>query len=280
MGMLNAIETGKVKESTITAAVGRILVQMDRFGYLDKGTKHDVTPEDRAFNTPILQKTAEDAAVLLKNENFALPISTAELASVALIGPGAAQTIAIGLPGGKGPGIPSSQVGTVAAIEKVTGKKVVFAVANDMTGVPVPAAALSHGGTPGLLRGTQADAQLDFTLSNGRALPPGSQATWSGALTIPSDGSYMLALQVLGAAGIAHAGWTDCGAYRESGPPRLDPASNQDNVLPTTDGLDNARNLLSLKAGPHEISVAATGEQAGQPVQIRLAWVTPQATAS
>jgi beta-glucosidase len=40
--------------------------------------------------------------------------------------------------------------------------------------------------------------------------------------------------------------------------------------------LDNARTVLSLKAGPHEIAVTATGEQGGQPVQVRLSWVTPQ----
>ena len=201
MGMLRAIENGNVKESTITAAVGRVLGQMGRFGFLDNGAKHDVTPEDIAFNSPILQKTAEDAAVLLKNQNNALPLTSRDLASVALIGPGAGQTIAIGLPGGKGPGIPSSQTGTVAAIEKITGKKITFAVADDMTGTPIPASALSHGGSPGLLRGKTVDPKLDFTTSNGRALPMGTSWTWSGTLTAPSDGTYVPALQILGAAG-------------------------------------------------------------------------------
>jgi beta-glucosidase len=111
MGMLHAIETGKVSEATVTAAVGRILGQMDRFGYLDKPPSHDVEPEDFAFNALVLEKTAEDAAVLLKNSDNALPLSVRELDSVAFIGPGAGQTIAIGLPGGKGPGIPSHQTG-------------------------------------------------------------------------------------------------------------------------------------------------------------------------
>ena len=266
MGMLHAIETGKVTEATINAAVRRILTQMDRFGYLEKGAKHDVTPLDHEFNLPILQKTAEDAAVLLKNQGHALPLADGDLSSVVLIGPGAAQTIAIGLPGGKGPGIPSHQEGTVAAIETITGKRVSFFAANDMTGVPVPASALTLGGTAG---------ELNFTVSNGRALKAGTSRTWSGTLTAPTDGSYMLALQVLGAA----ASMTLDGqpALRTGTPGRggvLHP--NQDNILPSTDGLDNSRTVLPLKAGPHEIEVSATGEQGGQSVQVRLAWVTPQ----
>ena len=52
MGMLRAIETGKVSETTITAAVRRILTQMDRFGYLEKGTKHNVTPSITSSTHP------------------------------------------------------------------------------------------------------------------------------------------------------------------------------------------------------------------------------------
>ena len=115
--------TGKVTEATIDAAVRRILTQMDRFGYLEKGTKHDVTPIDHEFNAPILQKTAEDSAVLLKNQDGVLPLQPGELADVVLIGPGAGQTIAIGLPGGKGRAFRRIKMGTVAAIEKITGKR-------------------------------------------------------------------------------------------------------------------------------------------------------------
>jgi beta-glucosidase len=266
MGMLHAIETGKVLEATIDAAVLRILTQLERFGYLEKGAKHDMTPLDHDFNMPILQKTAEDAAVLLKNQDDTLPLTAGDLASVVLIGPGAAQTIAIGLPGGKGPGIPSHQEGTLAAIEGFTGKRVSFSVANDMTGTAVPTSALTLGG---------AAEELNFTTSNGRALPAGTSRSWSGTLTAPTDGAYMLALEVLGAA--ATMSLDGQAALRTGAPGRgglLHP--NQDNILPTPDGLDNTRTVLPLKAGPHEIAVTVTGEQGGHPVEVRLAWVTPQ----
>jgi beta-glucosidase len=48
------------------------------------------------------------------------------------------------------------------------------------------------------------------------------------------------------------------------------------NIVPTADHLNNARNRIDLKAGPHDLTVTTTGEQNGFPVQVRLAWVTPQ----
>jgi beta-glucosidase len=135
-----------------------------------------------------------------------------------------------------------------------------------MTGTPVPATALSIDGVPG---------ELNVTTANGRALVPGTSRSWSGTLTVPADGSYMLALQVLGAAATMYLDGQS--VLRTGAPGRsgvLHP--NQDNILPTSDGLDNVRTFLALKAGAHQITVAATGEQAGQPVQVRLAWVTPQ----
>jgi beta-glucosidase len=150
----------------------------------------------------------------------------------------------------------------------MTGRGVAFAVANDMTGTAIPASALSL---------TQGDAQIDFTSSNGRALPAGVSRTWSGTLNIPADGSYTIALQALGAAATMSLDGQPTLRTATPAPGRagalLHP--NQDSILPTTDGLDNARTLLNLKAGKHDLLVTAACEHAGHPVQIRLAWVTP-----
>jgi beta-glucosidase len=176
-------------------------------------------------------------------------------------------------------GIPAHQIGPVAAVEKLGGKKVIFAVANDMTGTPIPTSALSHDGKRGLLRTdtktnqTQSNVELNFTTSNHKALPTGSAYTWTGTLAVPKDGSYMLALQILGASGtltvdekqIVTASGTR-GAY-------LHPMDV--NVLPTTDNLANARAKVMLTAGPHAVSVSAIGEPNGRPVQVRLNWLTP-----
>ena len=51
---------------------------------------------------------------------------------------------------------------------------------------------------------------------------------------------------------------------------------NRDNVIPTTDGLDNLRRLVKLTAGPHTITVDVEADGSGDQVQVRLAWVTPE----
>ncbi|HUI42525.1 MAG TPA: glycoside hydrolase family 3 C-terminal domain-containing protein [Terriglobia bacterium] len=288
-GMMPALSKGDVKEETITRAVGRVLVQMDKFGLLDGKGKHEVTPIDTAADAPGVRKTAEDAAVLLKNEGGALPLKPADLASLVLIGPGAGQTIAIGEPGEKALGFAARQIGTLAALRELDpSAKVGYAVADDMTGIAVPASALSHDGQPGLLRtdaktkATQVDAAVNFTTSKGTALAAGGSYTWSGTLTVPSAGAYLIYLQILGTAGALAI---DGKPVASSGNPLgnlhgdvIKPGEH--NVLPTTDGLDNLRRRVELTAGPHALSVISRADTSGAPVQIRLSWVTPEQQAT
>ena len=51
---------------------------------------------------------------------------------------------------------------------------------------------------------------------------------------------------------------------------------NQDNVLPTTDGLDNVRRPVTLSAGPHAIRLRIGPDGSHAPAQVRLAWYTPE----
>jgi beta-glucosidase len=50
----------------------------------------------------------------------------------------------------------------------------------------------------------------------------------------------------------------------------------QDNIFPTTDGLDNLRAAMTLTARPHRIRVEVDPDGSEQPAQVRLNWVTPQ----
>jgi beta-glucosidase len=52
--------------------------------------------------------------------------------------------------------------------------------------------------------------------------------------------------------------------------------AGQDNVVPTPDGLDNVRRRITLTEGAHPITVEVKADPSGNPVQIRLAWVTPE----
>ena len=282
--MRDVLKSGEVTEATITDAARHVLYEIDRFGYLDGKQKHTVTPQDLVGNGKIIQQTAEDAAVLLKNEGGILPLKQDDLASLALIGPTAGQVAAIGTFGERSPGMPERQVGPVDALKKLApNAKVTFAVADDMTGTPIDAAMVSHDGKPGLIR-TDAtgqfttDASIDFTKKSGKSLPPNTVATWKGELTVPADGSYWLYLQVLGTRGVLSIDGNEVGRTGAAkGTVHGDVQhATQDNGLPTTDGLDNVRRAITLTKGSHKIEVSTSVDTSNLPVQVRLAWTTPE----
>ena len=277
------IAKGVVTEDTITRAAGRVLLQMEKFGYLDGKIKLEVTPSDNTEDVKIVEKTAIDAAVLLKNEGGALPLKAAELDSVVLIGPTALQVDSIGINGERSVGLPSRQVGPIEALRKISGNaNVKLAVEDDMTGTTVPASAFSHDGKPGLLRTgsgePQTDAQLNFTSKGGNALEANSTPTWKGTLTAPHAGTYWLYLQALGTnAGVSLDGMRLAGTGANQGGVHGDILqANQDNAIPTVDGLDNVRRAVELSAGPHEIEVRTSPDSSSAPVQVRLNWYTPE----
>lgn len=285
--MPRALSAGRVTKTTITLAAGRVLYEMDRFGYLDGREKHSVTPQAIKANDAVILKTSEDAAVLLKNEDHILPLRASALQSVALIGPGAGQLDAIGVFVERSTGIVSHEVSPLMALRKETAGigdvHIIYAVADDMTGTPVPPALLSHNGKPGLERvaangSTQVDKELNFTLLNHRALPANTSWTWKGTLTVPTTGDYRIYLQVLGARGslsidgkeIGRTGAVDGGLHGDI------QYATQDSPFPTTDGLDNVRRAVELSAGPHTIIVKASSDTSGRPEQVRLNWITPE----
>ena len=284
INLWDLVHDGTVKEADITQAAGRVLSVYDKFGLLDHAPQHDVLPHDTEWNARVIEKTGEDAAVLLKNDGGALPLKAVDLASLAMIGPGAGQVVAIGLPGERSVGFPWRQVGPVEAILKLdSAAKIRYAPADDMTGAPVPAAALSHDGQPGLARGgdsgQQADAQIDFTTANGKAFPAGAKASWKGTLTAPADGAYDIDFQIIGAMGnLSIDGKSIANVGSRMGSMHGDTVqANQDNLLPTPDSLDNVRRAVELKAGAHAIEVNLLGgDSSGAAEQIRLNWVTPE----
>jgi beta-glucosidase len=281
--MPEALKDGTVSESEVTRAAGRVLYEIVHFGYMDGEQKHEVTEQAIEPNAKIIERTGEEAAVLLKNEGAALPLKAGELDSVVLIGPTAGQVDSIGINGERAVGLPERQVGPYDAMKKISGNESIkFAVEDDMTGTPVPASALSHDGKPGLARTgsgeTFVDSQLNFTAKGGNALPANATLTWKGTLTPPHAGSYWIYLQALGTdANIAIDGkmLARTGAF-QGGVHGDILQANQDNVIPTTDGLDNVRRAVDLTAGPHEIEIKTSPDTSGSPVQVRLSWYTPE----
>ncbi len=287
----NLRKDGKLDDATITRAAGRVLYEIEKFGYLDHPTPGQNGPRNDqkeppvhavAANAAVIQKTAEDAAVLLKNEGGILPLKAAD--SVALIGPGAGQTVAIGTAGERSIGWPWRQIGTVQAIQKISPEtKITYAVEDDMTGTAIPAALWSNeGGKLGLQRvakdgSKSVDAVVDFTEKAGTALPANTEATWNGTLSVPATGTYWVYLQLLGAAGSFEIdGKRIAGANGMRGGVHGDTVlGGKDGLMPTTDGLDNMRTAVELTAGKHDVTVKIEGDTSNHPAQVRLAWVTP-----
>ena len=101
-------------------------------------------------------------------------------------------------------------------------------------------------------------------------------------MTVHAAGHYWLYLQVLGARAkfsvdgkpLARTGATAGTVHGDI------QHATQDNVLPTTDGLDNVRRAIYLTAGAHPISIELTGDSSNHPEQVRLNWYTPAQRAS
>ena len=270
-----ALARGSVTDTDITRAAGHVLGQMERFGWLDHAPRHTVAPQNIAANALVIQRTVERGAVLLKNDGV-LPLRAAALESLALIGPGALQTFAIVTGEEQSFGRPERQVGAWHALKQLAPTaNLKLAIADDMTGVPIPASALKQlkRSDPGAT--AVDDTDIDFTRRAGRALPAGSRRSWTGTLVVPVAGDYDIDLQLLGATGQFGIDGKLIGRMAWWGGHGDIVFANRDNVVPTTDGLDNLRRLVHLDAGAHAITIEVNADGSGDEVQARLAWVTP-----
>jgi beta-glucosidase len=279
-----ALQAGTVSGATITQAARRILLQMQRFGLLERHAERAVSAEPIEQDARVALRTAEDGAVLLKNEG-ALPLSRRDLQSLLLVGPGALQTVAVARANEQALGRPARQIGAVQALRRLFQRdrsvQIGYCAGNDMTGQPVPSTAFAHDGLPGLIdedthsHRQAIDADIDFTLANGRALPARSAHRWTGSITLPAAGVYEFNLQMLGGSGAIRVDDQPLG--RIAIPPQHGDVlqAGHDNVLPTPDGLDNLRRRIELNGGSHRLEVSASGDDSSQPLQVRLNWATP-----
>lgn len=296
----DAVRSGRIPESAVDQAVRRILTQMDRFGLLS-GTPRTRPAIDTAADAAVARDVAERGAVLLRNERGVLPIARENLASIVVIGPTAKMPLVGG--GGSAHVLPFHRTSALAALERRAGVPIRYFAGIDLDGEAVPATAfhVSPEGAAGLTRtagapagrfpGTaaapeapaaaprgpaQTDAQIDFT--GARALPQGSAWTWTGVITAPATGEYDLKLQTDGGRGtlsVADTLRAQTGGFGGA------------SLIPTSDGLTNSTTTLHLAAGrPLAIRVTIDGRQSPQaaafgggaekPLQVRLAWSTPE----
>ena len=293
--LLDAVRSGLVSESRVTQAAGRVLYEMDQFGYLSHPPNHAITAVPKSgsaidLDAKIVRKTAEDAAVLLKNENNALPLTKNDLKSLAMIGPGARQVVVTGRPIEQARGLQTNEIGPLEALKTATAADgdvhIQYVVADDMTGLSVPAQYLTHDGRPGLIRmpgnggNAEIDSQVDFTRSRANSLPANTSWQWNGTLNIPSAGDYRLHMQLLGAFGTLTIDGKQVANADVQFLHGDITQTVQGDLLPTTDGLASFRAEMELSKGPHTLSLFISPDSSNSPEQIRLSWLTPEQRSS
>jgi beta-glucosidase len=177
-----AIQSGSISQAVLNTMVQRILTEMFRFGLFD----HPLPPTPTAnVTTPAHQATGNQVAVegttLLKNARGTLPISPNNAGTVAVIGPAASPQPIYG-GGGSANVVPSQTVTPLQGIQAAAGPgtNVVYqqGLPTDSSLQPIPAANL----TPAFA-------------------PTSWQQGYTGTLTAPETGTYILALT------------NDCGCY-------------------------------------------------------------------
>ena len=255
---------------------------MNRFGLLPGDRRPALpAPLTAAEQDAVNLQTATEAGVLLKNDAGVLPLSSADLGALALIGPGARQTVALGVALERSAGYADRRISPYDALRVAGGTGVTLAVADDMTGQTIPADRLSHQGGRGLLHDTAGhttvDTVLDHTSRVNAGLPPNTDHRWHGTLHVGAAGEYWLYLQLLGARGtITLDGRYLGGTQSQPGMLHGDTVQpSEDGLLPTIDNLANVRVAAALSPGDHAIAIDVQADGSAAPVQVRLAWSTP-----
>jgi beta-glucosidase len=111
--LIPAIQSGKVSEAVIDQKVRRILRTAMQFGFFDRDQTDPSIPLYNLQADDTALQSAEEGAVLLKNERNLLPLNSHKTHSIAVIGPDAYPAV----PGGGG----SSEVTAFAPVSFMTG---------------------------------------------------------------------------------------------------------------------------------------------------------------
>jgi beta-glucosidase len=115
------LASGKVTQSTIDDKVRRILRMEIAMGFLDRPQENTTTPKDDPKSAATALQIAREAAVLLKNDREALPLSSKAIRRIVVLGPNAD---AYPAGGGSAHAQPFHPVSVLEGLRKVVGSKV------------------------------------------------------------------------------------------------------------------------------------------------------------
>jgi beta-glucosidase len=235
--LVQAVANGSVPLSVFNQALATMLYQEQRFGMLGcdqtpaaatctnpggingdrtgnallpTGPAHGATPAadlgTKNGDAAVVERESEEGAVLLKNDDSALPITRGDLRGGILVtGPGAEYTIAD--PTGEA-SIGFADRDAISPLEQLkafSGDAGAFSYvpANSPSGEPLPSSALSASDTSvtGYLNRTTGpgspgtDSSVNFTTVSGSGqLAPGNY-TWTGYVYVPTTDSYTFRFQ-------------------------------------------------------------------------------------
>jgi len=122
----SAVESGKVPVSVIDDKLIRRFEAMMRFGIFDHPPSPAPIPTEK--NGAVARRLAEEGMVLLKNDGGVLPLNSAKLKSVAVIGPAAVK--AVGGGGGSSHVVPLYTVDPLDGLRQRAGEKVTMSLSD------------------------------------------------------------------------------------------------------------------------------------------------------
>ena len=222
LALTDAVKQGLVKESEIDVSVKRLFTARYRLGLFDPPASNaynniPFTEVDSPAHRALALKTADEAMVLLKNDHSALPLRSAKIKTIAVIGPNAASLSALEGNYNAVPQHPVMPVDGVAA--EFAGAKVLYAQGSsyaDGVALPVPRSLLHVAGNPSVegLKGeyfatddfsappvaTRTDKEIDFDWNSASPVPavPADHfaVRWTGTITAPEAGTYNFAMRL------------------------------------------------------------------------------------
>lgn len=217
--VLKAVQTGLLPQADVDRAVRRLFTARMRLGMFDPPedvpySKITIAENDTEAHRQLAHRAAQETLVLLKNSDHLLPLGT-KYKKIAVIGPNADSVDPLL---GNYNGTPSKPVTILAGIRQRFGTdNVIYAQGSGLTGPPVeavPGSALrDSSGQPGLtaqyfhgtLRAgtegeqqapvmTRTDPDINFSWTDGASpeLKEDFSVRWSGTLTPPTTGDYLI----------------------------------------------------------------------------------------
>lgn len=120
--LLTAVEAGEIDMAAVDDSVRRILRLIERSGAFEHPDDRPEQADDRPEHRELIRRAGADGAVLLRNENEALPLDKARLQSLAIIGPNAKTAVIMG--GGSAQVNTHYSVAPYAAIAEAAGEDV------------------------------------------------------------------------------------------------------------------------------------------------------------